>query len=397
MGGPRAAESHSCAGLLPGQRCPPSAGQQPYPALYPTTLLSPEKQPLTARNFRLTPRGGGRRGGERKRPGNLVDRELGKEWQNPDRLQHCDGKKHFSWVGEKGRGEFSRMLKLLWDFSAQRLRAGKTTLPFLKLSEIALNVHCGVFQLWSASNLSVVDKEITFWFPLEKLHNSCVLVRLHRLCPTVISCLLCLRRPLFPSLSLFKRSCFLLLYMHVKSVRECREETFWMRIWCIPDCERWVCTLSRHMKAEVWSCALHFSFQSAQRLSHKVHARTEKSKKKPSSTAAVLSRCVTQMRVVSGVFTREYSSWCWLNQAVLIRSALKLLHGTLRAGLGVEFSLSRSSTLSFSLLPPSWLCCLSKEAHPLYPPPPKKIILNAVWMGPFNPDWFCWTSLILIL
>lgn len=79
VGGPRAAESHSCAGLLPGQRCPPSAGQQPYPALYPTTLLSPEKQPLTARNFRLTPRGGGRGGGERKRPGNLVDRELGKE------------------------------------------------------------------------------------------------------------------------------------------------------------------------------------------------------------------------------------------------------------------------------------------------------------------------------
>lgn len=79
VGGPRAAESHSCAGLLPGQRCPPSAGQQPYPALYPTTLLSPEKQPLTARNFRLTPRGGGRGGGERKRPGNLVDRELGIE------------------------------------------------------------------------------------------------------------------------------------------------------------------------------------------------------------------------------------------------------------------------------------------------------------------------------
>lgn len=79
VGGPRAAESHSCAGLLPGRRCPPSAGQQPYPALYPTTLLSPEKQPLTARNFRLTPRGGGRGGGERKRPGNLVDRELGKE------------------------------------------------------------------------------------------------------------------------------------------------------------------------------------------------------------------------------------------------------------------------------------------------------------------------------
>lgn len=78
MGGPTAAESHSCAGPLPGQGCPPSVDREPYPALYPTTLLSPEKQPLTAKNFRSTPRGG-RVGGERKRPGNLVDREQGKE------------------------------------------------------------------------------------------------------------------------------------------------------------------------------------------------------------------------------------------------------------------------------------------------------------------------------
>lgn len=74
-----AAESHSCAGPLPRQPCPPSAEQEPYPALYPTTLLRPEKQPLTGKNFLATPSGGGRGGGERKRPGKLVDREIGKE------------------------------------------------------------------------------------------------------------------------------------------------------------------------------------------------------------------------------------------------------------------------------------------------------------------------------
>lgn len=81
MGGPTAAESHSCAGPLPGPgwRYPPSAEQEPFPALYPTTLLRPEKQPLTEEDFTSTPSGGGRRGGERKRPGNLVDREIGKE------------------------------------------------------------------------------------------------------------------------------------------------------------------------------------------------------------------------------------------------------------------------------------------------------------------------------
>lgn len=62
VGGPTAAESHSCAGPLPGQRCPPSAEQEPYPALYPTTLLRPEKQPLTGKNFASTPNGGGREG-----------------------------------------------------------------------------------------------------------------------------------------------------------------------------------------------------------------------------------------------------------------------------------------------------------------------------------------------
>lgn len=67
VGGPTAAESHSCAGPLPGQRCPPSAEQEPYPALYPTTLLRPEKQPLTGKNFASTPNGGGRGGGEEGR------------------------------------------------------------------------------------------------------------------------------------------------------------------------------------------------------------------------------------------------------------------------------------------------------------------------------------------
>lgn len=79
VGGPTAAESHSCAGPLPGRRCPPSAEQEPYPALHPTTLLRPEKQPLTGENFTSTPSRGGRGGGEGKRPGNLVDREIGKE------------------------------------------------------------------------------------------------------------------------------------------------------------------------------------------------------------------------------------------------------------------------------------------------------------------------------
>lgn len=91
------------------------------------------------------------RRGERKRPGNLVDREIGKEWQNPDRLQRCDWKRHFSWVGEKGRGEFSRMLKLLWDFSAQRLRTGKrisTPFFFFKWRANSWILHYGVSQLF---------------------------------------------------------------------------------------------------------------------------------------------------------------------------------------------------------------------------------------------------------
>lgn len=369
VGGPRAAESHSCAGLLPGQRCPPSAGQQPYPALYPTTLLSPEKQPLTARNFRLTPRGGGRGGGERKRPGNLVDRELGKEWQNPVRLQHCDGKKRFSWVGEKGRGEFSRMLKLLWDFSAQKLRAGKTTLSILKLGEIALNVHCGVFQLCSASNVSAADKEITVWSPLEKLQNSSLSA-----CPTVISCLFCLGRRLFPSLYIFFSKyhafyCFICMWKACVSVVKRHSE-------CVFDVSQTVrsgCVRT----AATWSLrsgVAHFTFPFR---AHKgCHTRCTQGQKKGKRNQVLrlqcspgVGRCVTQMPVVSGVLNSGIFLMVLIESGRSDPFSAKVTSRDPESGLGC-------GVLSFTFLhpeffsAPSLLTLLSLQRGTPFTPPP---------------------------
>lgn len=124
--------SHGCREPLP-QRSPPSANQEPYPAPYPTTLLSPEEQPLRKKNFKSTQRRGGRERRERKRPGNSVDREKVKELQNPNRLQSCDWKKCFSWAGEKERVGFQGCSSWCETSWAQRLRTGNDALFFLFL------------------------------------------------------------------------------------------------------------------------------------------------------------------------------------------------------------------------------------------------------------------------
>lgn len=90
----------------------------PVPSPVCPSLCKPGVLPSSLSNHSAQPRGAGtkekevkinseqRREGERgrKHPGNLVDREIGKEWQNPNRLQSCDWKNCFSWAGEKGRG-----------------------------------------------------------------------------------------------------------------------------------------------------------------------------------------------------------------------------------------------------------------------------------------------------
>lgn len=143
-----------------------------------------------------------------------------------------------------------------------------------------------------------------------------------------------------------------------------------------------MCTHSRHMKAEVWSCALHFSFQSAQRLSHKVHARTEKRKKKATSTAAVLSRCWPGSDADACCVGGLYSG---IFLMVLIESgrsdpfSAKVISRDPENGLGC-------GVLSFTFLhpeffsAPSLLTPLSLQRGTPFTPPHhlKKIILNAV-------------------
>lgn len=78
------------------------------PGALPSSLSNHCDQPRGAATQKkslnqLSAEEGGRDGG-RKRPGNLVGRVIGKEWQNPNRLRSCDWKKCFSWAGEKGTG-----------------------------------------------------------------------------------------------------------------------------------------------------------------------------------------------------------------------------------------------------------------------------------------------------
>lgn len=100
--------SHGCWEPLPRTGplpCVPLPLQtRSHTQLHVQPLCSAQRSSHTEKKFKSTQSRGGRERGGRKRPGNLVDREIGKEWQNPNRLQSCDWKKRFSWAGEKGRG-----------------------------------------------------------------------------------------------------------------------------------------------------------------------------------------------------------------------------------------------------------------------------------------------------
>lgn len=131
--------SPSCLGPVPRTGPLPSV-------LLPLQTRSPTQLPVQAlcsaqrsshtekKKLKSTQSWGGRERGARKRPGNLVHREIGKEWQNPIRLQSCDWKKCFSWAEEKGRGHVfwgcSSWCEASW--AQERLRTGKDA-PFFFL------------------------------------------------------------------------------------------------------------------------------------------------------------------------------------------------------------------------------------------------------------------------
>lgn len=106
VGGPMAAKHHSLT-PVPSPTFPSLC----KPGALPNSLFKHSAQPRGAATQKkslnqLWREEGGRERGGRKRPGNFVDQEIGKQWQNPLRQLSCDWKKSL-FLGS-GEGERTR-------------------------------------------------------------------------------------------------------------------------------------------------------------------------------------------------------------------------------------------------------------------------------------------------